>query len=127
MERYYQVIIKAPININPGDKVYKFMPGESHSLPEHLGKEIFKDGSPYLEYFSLIEINPPLETLETKEPPIEQLLKASDSPALNTLSTVDKVAVNTLDQPIATVATVAQQVKKASASKVVASETTKNV
>jgi hypothetical protein len=87
MERYYQVIIKAPININPGDKVYKFMPGESHCLPEHLGEFIFKDGSAYLPYFSLVDIQPPLDVV-AKGPVLEDLLKAPSSPALNTLSTV---------------------------------------
>jgi hypothetical protein len=91
MERYYQVIIKAPININPGDKVYKFMPGESHSLPEHLGKEIFKDGSPYQAYFSLVDIVPPLNVID-KGPSIQELFKASDAPALNTLSTLSASA-----------------------------------
>lgn len=88
MERIYQVIIKAPININPGvGQVYKFMPGESHALPEHLGKEIFREGSPYLSYFSLVDIQPPLEVV-TKEESLEEVLKASSEPALNTLSTV---------------------------------------
>lgn len=91
MERYYQVLVKAPININPSDKVYRFMPGESHALPEHLGKEIFKPGSAYLEYFSLIDIQPPLDVV-IKEPSLNELLKASSEPALNTLSTVAPVA-----------------------------------
>lgn len=85
MERYYQVIVKAPININPSDRVYKFMPGESHSLPEHLGKEIFKEGSPYQAYFSLVDIQPPLDVVD-KGPSIQELLKAPAAPALNTLS-----------------------------------------
>lgn len=91
MERYYQVIVKAPININPSDRVYKFMPGESHSLPEHLGKEIFKDGSPYHAYFSLVDIQPPLDVVD-KGPSIQELLKAPTAPALNTLSTVSASA-----------------------------------
>ena len=91
MERYYQVIVKAPININPSDRVYKFMPGESHSLPEHLGKEIFKEGSPYHAYFSLVDIQPPLDVVD-KGSSIQELLKASPESALNTLSTLSPSA-----------------------------------
>lgn len=86
MDRIYQVIVKAPINMNPGNELYRFMPGEIHSLPEHLGKEIFKEGSPYHTYFSLVDIVPPLEQV-VRKPVLEQLLEAPDAAALNSLST----------------------------------------
>ena len=85
-ERYYQVIVKKPINMNPTGKVYSFMPGETHRLPEHIGKVIFTENSPYTEYFNLVEIYPPLEAVNAEYVTIDEVLKGSDTPALNDLS-----------------------------------------
>lgn len=97
MSRYYQVIVTRPLNINPSGTSLSFMPGETHQLTEELGKVVFADGSPYQQFFNLVEIVPPYEQ-EKEEGFTDKDLEASDTPLLNSLSLINDPLVITNDE-----------------------------